>query len=45
MLASIQGIIAEIGEEDRERIIEAARYSGNRMARATPASVREYRKH
>ncbi|MCB1761115.1 MAG: hypothetical protein KDI68_15195 [Gammaproteobacteria bacterium] len=40
MLASIQGIIAGIGEEDRERIIEAARYSGNRMARATPASVR-----
>lgn len=40
MLASIQGIIAGIGAEDRERIIEAARYSGNRMARATPASVR-----
>ena len=40
MLTSIQGIVAGIGEEDRERIIEAARYSGNRMARATPASVR-----
>lgn len=40
MLASIQGIIAGIGAEDRERIIEAARYSGNRMARATPVSVR-----
>jgi len=40
MLASIQGIIAGIGAEDRDRIIEAARYSGNRMARATPASVR-----
>jgi hypothetical protein len=41
MLASIQGIVAGIGEEDRERIIEAARYSGNRMARATPASLRQ----
>lgn len=40
MLTSVQGIIAGIGAEDRERIIEAARYSGNRMARATPASVR-----
>jgi hypothetical protein len=41
MLASIQGIVAGIGEEDRERIIEAARYSGNRMARATPDSLRQ----
>ena len=41
MLASIQGIVAGIGEEDRERIIEEARYSGNRMARATPASLRQ----
>lgn len=39
MLTSIQGIIGGIGTEDRERIAEAARYSGNRMARATPASV------
>lgn len=39
MLASIQGIIAGIGAEDRTRIAEAARLSGNRMARATPASV------
>lgn len=39
MLTSIQGIIAGIGAEDRERIAEAARLSGNRMARATPASI------
>lgn len=41
MLASIQGIIAGIGEEDRQRIIEAARYSGNRMARETPESIKQ----
>ena len=40
MLGSIQGIIAGIGAEDRERIAEAARLSGNRMARATPDAVR-----
>ena len=40
MLASIQGILAVIGEGDRERIAEAARQSGNRMARATPDTVR-----
>jgi cytochrome c556 len=40
MLASIQGILQGIGENDRERIAEAARQSGNRMARATPESVR-----
>jgi hypothetical protein len=40
MLASIQGILQGIGENDRERIAEAARRSGNRMARATPESVR-----
>lgn len=41
MLASVQGIIAGIGAADRERIAAAARLSGNRMARATPASVRQ----
>lgn len=41
MLTSIQGIIAGIGTEDRERIAAAARYSGNRMARTTPASLRQ----
>lgn len=41
MLASIQGILQGIGTEDRGRIAEAARLSGNRMARATPESVRE----
>jgi hypothetical protein len=40
MLASIQGIMQGIGESDRERIAAAARQSGNRMARATPASIR-----
>ncbi len=41
MLTSIQGIIAGIGTEDREQIAAAARYSGNRMARATPTSLRQ----
>jgi len=41
MLASVQGIVAGIGAEDRELIIKSARYSGNRMARATPDSVRQ----
>lgn len=40
MLASIQGIVTGISAEDRKMIIEAARYSGNRMARATPDAVR-----
>jgi hypothetical protein len=40
MLASIQGIVAAIGIEDRDAIAAAARLSGNRMARATPAEVR-----
>jgi len=40
MLASIQGILAGIGAEDREAIAAAARLSGNRMARATPPSLR-----
>lgn len=40
MLASIQGILTGIGEENPDLIAESARYSGNRMARATPDSVR-----
>lgn len=40
MLASIQGILQGIGEGDRERIAEAARQSGNRLARATPETLR-----
>ena len=40
MLASIQGIISGIGENNPEKIIKSARYSGNRMARATPKSVK-----
>jgi len=40
MLASIQGIITGIGTDDRELIIRSARYSGNRMARNTPKSIR-----
>ena len=39
MLVSIQGIMAGMGEGNREKIIESARYSGNRMARATPGSI------
>ncbi len=41
MLTSIQGIISGIAEEDIEKIIKSARYSGNRMARATPTSIKE----
>ena len=41
MLASIQGIITGIGEENRQLVIESAKASGNRMARATPDSVRQ----
>jgi len=40
MLASIQGIVTGIGSDNRELIIESARLSGNRMARATPDAVR-----
>lgn len=41
MLASVQGILQGSGTEDRDRIAAAARLSGNRMAPATPDSVRE----
>ena len=40
MLGSIQGWIHGIALEDSAMIIKAAQYSGNRMARATPDSVR-----
>lgn len=40
MLGSIQEIMAGLGSGNRELIAEAARRSGNRMARATPASIR-----
>ena len=40
MLTSIQGIIFGIGENNVQKIIQAARYSGNRMSRATPKSVK-----
>lgn len=40
MLASIQGVLQGAAEGDREKIKEAARYSGMRMARATPGHVR-----
>jgi len=39
MLRSIQGIVSGIGEQNREKIIKSAKYSGNRMKRATPKSV------
>ena len=41
MLASVQGILQGSGTEDRDRSAAAARLSGNRMAPATPDSVRE----
>ena len=41
MLKSIQGIVSGIGEKDREKITKSAKYSGNRMARSTPASVKK----
>lgn len=41
MLGSVQGIIEGIGTENRELIAQSAKASGNRMARATPASERE----
>lgn len=40
MLGSVQGIVQGIADEDREAIARFARLSGNRMARATPATVR-----
>lgn len=40
MLGSIQHIMTGLGSGDRELIAEAARRSGNRMARATPPAVR-----
>jgi hypothetical protein len=40
MLGSIQGVVQGLALDDREMVIQAAKYSGNRMARATPDSVR-----
>lgn len=40
MLGSVQQIAEGLGTGDRALIAAAARRSGNRMARATPASVR-----
>ncbi len=39
MLGSIQEILQGIGSSNREEIIEAARRSGNRAARAMPQSI------
>ncbi|HIO91688.1 MAG TPA: hypothetical protein EYG68_02455 [Leucothrix mucor] len=41
MLTSIQGIMMGIGTDDRKLIIKSAKYSGNRMARATPKSIKK----
>ena len=41
MLASIQGIMVGIGDNNRELIISSARSSGNNMARATPESIKK----
>lgn len=40
MLGSIQGILQGISTEDRKMIAEYATQSGNRMARATPDTLR-----
>ncbi len=40
MLVSVQGVVSGIAEENPQKIITAAKYSGNRMARQTPASVK-----
>lgn len=40
MLFSVQQILEGIGTSDRDKITNAAKLSGNRMARATPAAVR-----
>jgi hypothetical protein len=40
MLASVQGVVKGIADSDRGAIANFARISGNRMARATPASIR-----
>lgn len=40
MLGSIQGILQGITSEDRKMIAEFATQSGNRMARATPDTLR-----
>lgn len=40
MLGSIQGIMQGIAYEDRDMIAKSASRSGNRMARATPDSLR-----
>lgn len=41
MLSSLQAIIIGIGSENAEKIMKAARYSGNRMARETPQSIKD----
>ncbi len=41
MLTTIQQIMTGIATKDKNMIINAARYSGNRMARATPQSVKD----
>lgn len=40
MLGSVQRIMQGIADDDREMIAAAAKRSGNRMARNTPASIR-----
>ena len=41
MLASIQGVMSGIGDNNRELIINSASSSGNKMARATPESIKK----
>ncbi|WP_237731985.1 hypothetical protein [Bathymodiolus thermophilus thioautotrophic gill symbiont] len=41
MLVSIQQIMLGIGIGDKTMVIKAAHYSGNRMARATPQTIKD----
>jgi len=41
MLASIQGIVIALGTENRQGMIDAAKVSGNQMARDTPMSIKQ----
>jgi hypothetical protein len=40
MLASIQGIVIALGTENRQGMIDAAKASGNQMARDTPMRIK-----
>lgn len=41
MLASVQGITLALANEDRQAMMDAAKVSGNQMARDTPMSIKQ----